>query len=76
MNPSPATKSALAPPMARALFVAGPGPMSLVLWTLSYVQWPCPMSYAHCGRHNGPGPIGQADVGTASIEGSPLIAFP
>ena len=43
-GPGPATKTrALARPMAHALFVAGPEPMSLVLWTLSYVL--CPMSH-------------------------------
>ena len=41
-------QSALARPMVHAFVVAGPGPraMTLVLWTLSYVLWTCPMSYA------------------------------
>ena len=63
MGPGPATKSALARPMARAPFVAGPGPgpgpnfgpmaLSYVLCPMSYGLCPmsyvlCPMSYVLC----------------------------
>ena len=67
-GPGPATKNALAWPMARALFVAGRarahvvGPMDPVLCPLSYVLCPmsyvlCPMSYGLCPMSYGLWPV-------------------